>query len=143
VAKGNDLQNLQMKPMLGPLLSQKFLLQDLTSVLALLLVLRSILMLIRSMWKRLMWVKHSPEPLLVDSSSIYLLKKCRFLFAAITDHNIGMCIFIYSLNKSSASLVVHIYVSLAAKEGVRSLQPEASNHAGYKITSNGSCCFQQ
>jgi hypothetical protein len=105
VAKGNGLQNLQMKPMLGPLLSQKFL--------------------------------------LVDSSSIYLLKKCRFLFAAITDHNIGMCIFIFSLNKSSASLVVHIYVSLAAKEGVRSLQPEASNHAGYKITSNGSCCFQQ
>jgi hypothetical protein len=54
-----------------------------------------------------------------------------------------MCIFVFSLNKSSASLVVHIYDSLAAKEGVRSLQPEASNHAGYKITSNGSCCFQQ
>ena len=50
---------------------------------------------------------------------------------------------LFFLDNSSASLVVHTYDSLAESKGMCSLQPEASNHAGYKITSNGSCCFGQ
>lgn len=56
----------------------------------------------------------------------------------------GMRVFLFLVDILSSSVVMfNIYDSLAESEGVCSLQPEASYHAGYKITSNGSCCIQQ
>ena len=131
--KSKKHQKVQQHPKLNRMLIVKLQWQDLIFESAKFSRLRNILTQIRCMWKKLMLEELKLGLLLVDWSSTYLLRRCRFVQSPHLTFSI--CSISPVIFQSDCCFWTEPY-------GLCSLQLEAGENEGCYVPRNGSCRFQ-